>query len=125
MSTITPIQLVRLTRFTCYAPEAKSVFLAGTFNDWRPESTPMEKDAEGNWSVTVSLKPGRYEFKYVVDGAWCCAPDCEENRLPADPQRRLLRCVWRTAPGRDETGPSCPVCVPNPFGTMNCVFEVT
>jgi hypothetical protein len=98
--------------------------LAGTFNDWKSESTPMAKDAEGNWSVAVNLQPGRYEFKYVVDGTWCCAPDCEENKLPADPQRRLLRCVWRTAPGHDETGPSCPVCVSNPFGTMNCVIEV-
>lgn len=89
------------TRFVCHAPEAKAVFLAGTFNGWSPESTPMAKDAEGNWSVAVDQKPGRYEYKFVVDGAWCCGP------------------------GHDGEGHECRECVPNTFGTKNRVIEVT
>ena len=89
------------TRFTCHAPEAKAAFLAGTFNDWKPESTPMTKDAEGNWSVALDLKPGRYEYKFVVDGAWCCGP------------------------GHEGDHQGCQECVPNPFGTKNRVIEVT
>src|SRR5262245_16287269 len=58
------------TRFVCHAPEAKAVFLAGTFNGWSPEATPMTRDAEGNWSVAVTLKPGRYEYtSWTVPGA--------------------------------------------------------
>lgn len=89
----------KATVFQCHAPQAQAVCLAGTFNEWSPQATPMAKDAEGNWRVAVDLKPGRYEFKFVIDGAWCCEPGCE----------------------RSDT---CAVCVPNPFGTMNRVIEV-
>lgn len=100
MSTTTKRPTTKATAFTCHAPEAKAVFLAGTFNDWGPQSTSMAKDAEGNWSVALDLPPGRYEYKFVIDGAWCCEPGCE--------------------------GPhhGCPKCVPNPLGTMNRVIEV-
>lgn len=94
-------QTSRATRFTCPAPSAQAVFLAGSFNGWDPAATPLAKDAEGNWGVTVDLPPGRYEFKFVVDGEWCCEPGC------------------------DEPNHGCPNCVPNPFGTMNRVIEVT
>ncbi|MBY0514188.1 MAG: glycogen-binding domain-containing protein [Gemmataceae bacterium] len=89
------------TRFTCHAPAAQAVFLAGTFNGWDPKATPMAKDAAGDWGVAVDLPAGRHEFKFVVDGQWCCEPGCE--------------------------GPhhGCPKCVRNPFGTMNRVIEVT
>lgn len=89
------------TRFVCHAPEAQAVFVAGTFNDWSPAATPMVKDAEGNWSASVDLKTGRHEYKFVVDGAWCCEPGC------------------------DDRNPQCPKCVVNEYGTMNRVIEVT
>lgn len=88
------------TRFACRAPAAREVFLAGTFNGWDLKATPMIKDAEGNWDVSVPLPAGRCEFKFVVDGDWCCEPGC------------------------DETNRDCPKCVPNPFGTMNRVVDV-
>jgi 1,4-alpha-glucan branching enzyme len=89
------------TRFVCHAPEAKAVFLAGTFNGWHPLATPLVKDAQGNWSTTLSLWPGRYEYKFVVDGAWSCGP------------------------GHDGDHQGCRECVPNPFGTTNRIIEVT
>ncbi len=89
------------TRCTCHAPEAKAVFLAGTFNGWNTKSTSMAKDANGNWSVPVDLKPGRYEYKLVIDGAWCCAPGCDDRNF------------------------QCAKCVVNGYGTMNRVIEVT
>ena len=90
----------RSTRFSCHAPEARAVFLAGTFNGWKPDDTPLIKNGQGDWSVTLELPPGRHEFKFVVDGAWCCEPGQEE----------------RKEGGTDR--------VPNPFGTMNRVIEV-
>lgn len=89
-----------LTVFQCHAPDARAVFVAGTFNQWSADATPMAKEADGNWSAAVDLKPGRYEFKYVVDGAWCCEPASD------DPQ-----------PGQAGF-------VSNSFGTMNRVIEV-
>jgi len=56
--------------FKLEAPYATQVFLAGEFNEWSPTATPMEKDETGTWHVKIKLKPGRYEYKFVVDGTW-------------------------------------------------------
>ena len=61
-------------RFRCVAPGAQSVFLAGTFNGWDPSVTPMQMDQSGEWHVTIELSPGRYEYKFIVDGIWGCEP---------------------------------------------------
>jgi 1,4-alpha-glucan branching enzyme len=90
----------RAVLFSCYAPRARTVFLAGTFNGWNPEGTPLVEDADGTWSAAVDLLPGRYEFKFVVDGVWCCEP------------------------GLPDPGLDSPCCVPNRFGTMNRTMEV-
>lgn len=56
--------------FEYFAPSAKRVSVAGTFNGWRPDVHPLTKDASGKWSLDLALQPGRYEYKYVVDGSW-------------------------------------------------------
>ena len=55
---------------TFYAPQANKIFLAGTFNDWSTNTLPMKKGKDGVWRVKVKMSPGRYEYKYFVDGAW-------------------------------------------------------
>lgn len=52
---------------------ASRVAVAGTFNDWSDDATPME-DVDGTWTVTLDLAPGAYPYKLVVDGAWQCDP---------------------------------------------------
>ncbi|MDP4281707.1 MAG: hypothetical protein Q8867_06100 [Bacteroidota bacterium] len=57
---------------TFYIPkrqEAKQIFLAGTFNNWSTRQTPMTKTDSG-WIVTVKLSPGKYTYKFIVDGKW-------------------------------------------------------
>ncbi|MDD2927738.1 MAG: isoamylase early set domain-containing protein [Candidatus Omnitrophica bacterium] len=66
----------KLTEFKLYAPQAKKVSLAGTFNKWDIKKLPAKNDSKGNWMVKVNLKPGRYEYKFVVDGAWMNDPRC-------------------------------------------------
>ncbi len=83
------------TRFTCHAPDAQTVFLAGTFNNWDPAGTPMRRSSAGEWTVELPLAPGRYEYKFIVDGVWSCAP------------------------GLQEPDPMPPDCVPNGFGSFN------
>jgi len=56
--------------FTFYSPEAKKVYLVGEFNNWDTYAIPMKKWNEREWRATLALHPGRYEYKYFVDGAW-------------------------------------------------------
>jgi len=60
-------------------PEAKTVFLAGSFNGWNPEANPMKKNKEGVWSIVLNLFPGVYEYRFVVDGLWKSDQACEQH----------------------------------------------
>jgi len=79
--------------FEFFAPEAKKVQIAGDFNNWDPEKSPLKKGSDDKWRITLQLKPGRYEYRYSVDGNW------------QNDQRSVE-------------------CVPNVFGTWNCVVTV-
>ena len=52
---------------------ARSVILAGSFNDWRTYELLMHKTAEG-WELPYTLGPGNYEYKFMVDGKWITDP---------------------------------------------------
>ena len=77
-------------QFEFLAPDAQKVYLAGNFNNWDSSANLMKKDKKGTWKAIVSLKPGRYEYRFLVDGNWV-------------------------------NDPSCCDCVPNEFGSQNCV----
>ncbi len=86
--------------FTCNSETAENIFLAGSFNGWDPGEIPMVRGEDGHWSVSLKLAPGRYEYKFVADGEWCCEPGCSALSV------------------------ECAHCTRNDFGTMNCVREV-
>lgn len=56
--------------FKINAPTAKDVRLAGDFNSWNTTSILLKKTRDGVWKRDLDLKPGRYEYKYIVDGKW-------------------------------------------------------
>jgi hypothetical protein len=60
----------RLTHFELFAPDARAMFVAGSFNEWNPLATPMTRLGEGNWVKELWLPPGRYEYLFIVDGKW-------------------------------------------------------
>jgi len=60
--------------FTVTAPEAKEVFLVGDFNGWQAEGFQMRKFKDGVCRKKVQLKPGRYEYLFIVDGDWWTDP---------------------------------------------------
>ena len=64
--------------FTCHASTAKKVCIAGNFNAWNPSSMPMKKENDGTWRIKLKLSPGKYEYKYFVDGAWDSDRSCTE-----------------------------------------------
>lgn len=49
---------------------ASKVCLAGSFNDWSIEAMPMVRLGEDRWVKNLTLPPGRYEYRFVVDGQW-------------------------------------------------------
>lgn len=74
------------------------VFIAGTFNDWMPDKDHQRRDRDGLWITTLSVIPKHHEYKFIVDGKWCCEVGCEH------------------------TYSGCPKCAPNAFVTMNRKF---
>jgi 1,4-alpha-glucan branching enzyme len=67
--------------FSYKAPQAQSVLLAGDFTGWQQAPLDMKKSKDGVWKKTVSLPPGRYEYRLLVEGQWCDDPECQ-NRQP-------------------------------------------
>jgi hypothetical protein len=67
---------LRTVRFVIAAPEARSVALVGSFNDWDSGATPLQPAPSGGvWTVEVPLAPGRHEYAFVVDGVrWLADP---------------------------------------------------
>lgn len=47
---------------------ANSVSVAGEFNSWNTSADPLTKAADGTWSLKKKLSPGRYLYKFVLDG---------------------------------------------------------
>ena len=54
-------------------PNAKTVILAGSFNDWNTRKLKMIK-AGSTWIATVDLIGGKHHYKYIVDGSWITDP---------------------------------------------------
>jgi len=80
--------------FVTLYPRAKSVQIAGDFNNWQPAKTQMQKVGEsGVWQTKLNLPAGKYRYRLVVDGQW-----------QQDPYNELIES--------------------NPFGGFNSVVEV-
>ena len=69
-----PKKGLRRVIFDYYAPRAGEVSVLGDFNDWDMKAHPMRKDPDGLWQKIIYLRPGRYEYLFVVDGRWCSDP---------------------------------------------------
>jgi hypothetical protein len=56
----------------------KSTHLVGDFNSWDLKKHTMKKDNKGRWTKIVTLAPGRYEYKFLVDGQWQNDPNNDQ-----------------------------------------------
>ena len=62
-----------------YSGPAGDVKLAGDFNRWDGDRAPaLESSGDGVWRKVLNLPPGRYEYKFIVDGSWVEDPDNPE-----------------------------------------------
>lgn len=78
-------ETVHVVRFVFTDPSARAVSLAGDFNGWSREATPLVADGvEGRWTVTVPVPQGRHEYAFVVrraDGEqWVADPSAARVR---------------------------------------------
>jgi 1,4-alpha-glucan branching enzyme len=66
-------------RFLFVHAEARSVAVAGTFNQWSASSHPLTRDrTNGVWTLVVALPPGDHLFMYVVNGTeWLSPPHAD------------------------------------------------
>jgi hypothetical protein len=63
--------VIRAATFAIEAPSAKEIYLVGDFNHWRiNDESRLARFDNGKWEKTVNLSPGRYRYKFVVDGEW-------------------------------------------------------
>ena len=58
------------------APEAGSVLLMGDFTNWQEKPIALAKGPDGLWLITVTLPPGEYAYRFLVDGEWRDDPEC-------------------------------------------------
>lgn len=67
------------------AGTATKVTVAGSFNGWNADKNPMTgPNKSGEFTAGLPLKPGRYAYKFVVDGKWTLDPansQTEDNGL--------------------------------------------
>jgi anti-sigma factor RsiW len=69
-----------MVRLTFVAPDARHVSVAGDFNKWRTESHVMTRK-NGMWTIDLPLKPGVYNYMFIVDGThWITDPHAETYR---------------------------------------------
>ncbi len=78
MSTLTPV----VFRFPgTLVPRAGRVAVVGSFNGWDPKAHLLTKTANGDWTITIYLSPGRTVYRFSVDEAFWLDPR-DEGRIP-------------------------------------------
>ena len=50
----------------------KEVYLHGSFDNWKNKHKLYYNTIKQIWTLTLSLKPGEFYFKFLVDGVWEC-----------------------------------------------------
>ena len=63
------------------AAGAKSVSIIGDFNDWDSTASPLTRfGANGPWTATVKVMPGRHLYAFMVDGKLVVDPRAPHTR---------------------------------------------
>ena len=63
------VEALVAVHFDVYAPSAKKVEMVGTFSGWMPGKIVLKgPDSVGYWGCSVKLRPGRYEYLFLIDG---------------------------------------------------------
>lgn len=64
-----PICKVKFIAPEPFSKETKKIYLAGDFNNWSFEDTPLKKQKNGEYATTLDLEVGNeYGYRYVLNG---------------------------------------------------------
>lgn len=67
-----------VVHFVFESDDARSISVAGSFNDWDATRTPMKRTGN-TWRVSVAVEPGRHEYLFVVnEEEWVPDPSASE-----------------------------------------------
>ncbi len=95
----------------------ESVSVAGSFNDWDPQATPMQQDDGSGWSVVLDIAdPGVIEFKFTANGGW------EINAGLAEPAQATFPAVGAATLDSGGDTVNIKAYVPNP-GPVRFTFD--
>jgi 1,4-alpha-glucan branching enzyme len=61
-------RLLHHVDFFCRAPKAKTVSLAGDFNNWDQSAHPMQRMQDGCWHLQIEMRHGHHQYVFIVDG---------------------------------------------------------
>jgi len=65
----------KTVEFKLYAPTARNVALVGDMTGWKNNPLPLNSAGRGYWKASLQLPPGKYHYKFLVDGQWRCDPE--------------------------------------------------
>ncbi len=73
----TPAVAWKWVKFECRAEPGSSVFIGGTFNQWKPSCFDRlrDKKRDGSYRTLLQVKKGRHEYKFLVNGKWLLNAD--------------------------------------------------
>jgi hypothetical protein len=69
--------------------DARVVAVAGTFNNWNQSQALFGREG-GEWICRIDLAPGKYTYKFIIDGDWILDPD---NPTTEDDERGFTNSV--------------------------------
>ena len=77
-----PASKSKSVQLAYFAPEANTVAVAGDFNSWDVQAHMLERNRDGWWKTNLKLTPGRYHYRFVVNGEqWSEDPE-NPNKVP-------------------------------------------
>jgi len=65
------------------APQAREVYVAGEFNNWKLDENSKMEQNNGSWSKRLKLDNGKYRYRFVIDGDW--VEDSNNSRKELNP----------------------------------------
>jgi len=68
--------------FRIYKPDARFISVVGDFNFWNTENDLLEKGNDGIWRLQKRIPPGKYRYKFIIDGRWL--PDTYNKNSASD-----------------------------------------
>jgi 1,4-alpha-glucan branching enzyme len=71
---VAPRAGARPVPFFVDVPVARDVRVTGDFSRWSRSGVRLHNDGHGLWRTLLSLPPGVYEYRLLIDGEWADHP---------------------------------------------------